>query len=146
MSTTIDKALVGYLRSRPPVAALVQDRIRPDALDQKDAYPAIAFTVISTDRDMTQDGPSGVVTMRFQFDCYASTAAQARLLADALRVALIGRRGEAPAWRAAGVMVDVAGNSIEVQAVFPEDEDSNVIPEDSLHWRRQDFTITHLEE
>lgn len=145
MTTTIDRAFVGYLRSQAAVAQLVQDRIRPDALAQDDTYPAMAFTLVSAQRDMTQSGPSGVAVSRYQFDLYAESAGQVQDLAAAMRAVLIGTKDVPPSWRATTSMADADGQAVEVQAVFLEDDDSGWIAEDRLYWRRLDFEFTHIE-
>jgi len=101
----IEAALIARLLETPAVAALIGGdsipaaRIYPIVLPQKPTFPAITYQDISTVRDRTAQGPSGLAFARIQFDCWAAAApgapgyASAKALLAAVRAALDGFTG-----------------------------------------------------
>ena len=93
MSSDLEKGLVTVLSSvgSPPVA-LAGGRIYPRT-PQNATRPFIRYTRISTSRNQSLTGPVGVTEASVQVDCMADTYADAKSLADAVRVVLHGYRG-----------------------------------------------------
>lgn len=104
----VEQAIADRLTTDATVASLVATRVFPEILPQDPTYPAIAYQRITTQRVRSMDGPSGLSRPRIQIDCYAAAYAQAKALADAVRLALDGKR------------FSYAG--LDVQAAFLEDE------------------------
>lgn len=75
------------------------ERITPLQLDRQATFPSITYQRISTPRDIAHDGDQGFAEFRTQMNCWAqrtesaSGYAQARQLADEVRLALNGFRG-----------------------------------------------------
>jgi hypothetical protein len=86
-------ALWGHLTAQPAVIHLVAQRIYPLAIPQDVAMPAVAYQKVSGSRISAHDGPSGWAEARVQFTCTAAEYAEARAIADAIRVSLDGFRG-----------------------------------------------------
>lgn len=91
--SSIDESLVTILKSSIPVTVLAGQRIYPMRALQTAAKPHVVYQRISSVREHSHDGPSGLARPRFQFRCVASSFSQARQLADAVRVALNGYKG-----------------------------------------------------
>lgn len=72
-------------------------RLYPLVLPQQGEllFPALTYQRISAPRDSTHDGPEGLVRARVQIDAWARTFAEAKRLADAVRLALDGFKGHA---------------------------------------------------
>ena len=86
----IESILRSVLVADPAVAALVGDRIYRKRLPRESTFPAITFQMITR----PQDGLTGVVRARIQYNCYAAPKQDlvAATLADAVRCALHGYR------------------------------------------------------
>jgi hypothetical protein len=138
---TPEAALVSLLVTGAgnPVAALIGTRAYPLVLPQNPAVPAIRYQRISTTRGPYRalgTGRAEYAKPRFQLDCYATTAAGAKALADAVRIALDGFAGT------------VAGISIGSMAL--EDEDADLeegvgVAGAPLYRSRLDFLMGHVE-
>lgn len=90
---TLREAIVAHLTSRPAITALVGKRIHPGELPENSPVPAIAFSGVSRVGVENLEGPSGLVAIRFQFDCWAKRITQAEAVGDQLRLALDGFAG-----------------------------------------------------
>ena len=95
MANTIETALRAILVADATTLALVSNRVYPgyapaSATPDEDV---IIYQQISGPRLHDLDGPDGMVTFRFQFDCLSPTMPRARALADAVRGALDGYAG-----------------------------------------------------
>lgn len=75
------------------VATLVSTRMYPLVLAQDCTFPALVYSRVSTSREHSMSGPSGLAHPRIQIECYAETHAGARSLADAVRALLDGFAG-----------------------------------------------------
>lgn len=93
--------------------------------------PAVVYKRVTTDRDETHDGPSGLVDARFQFDCWADTTDGAEAVANQLRDALHGWSGTS-----AGVRIDAIHSAGEMDLDDPETGRERVIA---------DYVIAHAE-
>ena len=83
MSAELEKGLYSILAGRSPPLS-VGSRVYP-RLPQGVTFPAIRYQRITTNRPLTLDGASGVVEVTVQVDCLATTYAEAKDLADAVR-------------------------------------------------------------
>lgn len=93
-------------------------RVYPGVLKQNPVLPAIAFQRISTSRDRTADGPTGLVFARVQYDCWAPEFDQARAAAAAVRDALDGYAGQI--------------DGVDVQLVEIDDDRDDYFPDVKL--------------
>lgn len=131
MTTIQGDALYTHLQSRPPLTALVADRVYPRKMPRSPAFPLVLYTRISTRRSVTHSGPDGLAEPRMQFDVYAQNPDSADAVAEQLRLAIHGFRGS---------MGDLAVGSALV--VNEQDADD---PETGLYRRILDAQITHAE-
>lgn len=131
---TIEEAIYAHLTGNAAVTAFIGDRLFPDHMPQDTPTPSIAFSRISTGRDMVMSGHCGLTDARFQFNCYSPLHAQARALADAVRLALIGYQGS---------MGGVSG--VTVCGVFPESEFDGYDDNLQLYVVISDYTVQHIE-
>jgi len=90
----IDEALVQILTGDGAVAALVMDRVYPIVTPQGAELPAVVYQRISGPRDETMDGPSGLASPRYQFSCIGRGYGEMVAVAEAVRRALDGFRGD----------------------------------------------------
>jgi hypothetical protein len=90
----LEQGLVAYLRALPTVAALVGERIYPQAATQGAELPYITYLVVSRPRGKHLTGSNGVVRPRVQLDAYTRTYADLRSLSDALFAGLDSHAGE----------------------------------------------------
>ncbi len=81
----IEQTLRSYLLAQPAIAALIGERVYPLVLPQGAALPAITYQRISSVRESSHEGPSGLAHPRFQLNCWSGTYAGARAMADAVR-------------------------------------------------------------
>lgn len=71
--------------------------VLPDSLVQSDAtQPAATYQTISSVPVYSNDGPTGCVTARIQFDCFAAAYSGAKSVSDAIRQTLDGYTGTLP--------------------------------------------------
>jgi len=78
------------------VYALVADRVYENALPREYRFPAIVIHQSSGGQDYDMAGPLNVDADEIQFDCYGTTALQARALKTAVRSLLSPFVGELP--------------------------------------------------
>lgn len=91
-----EEGLVAHLTATAAVTAFVGTapaRIHPNRLPQNIGYPAISYQKITRTHLQTHDGLSGLARPRIQINCWAEGNTQAQNLADAVRYALEGFRG-----------------------------------------------------
>lgn len=82
--------LVTFLEGLSTVAG---DRIYPQILPQKPTFPAITFNQVSGVRERDLCGPTGRTKPRITINAWAERYADARALADQIRVGLSGFKG-----------------------------------------------------
>ncbi len=87
-ATTIEAALYDILRLNATVSGQASSRVYPQIIPQDTSFPAIRYNQISGVRGHTLGGTDDMVPARFQVDCYGSSYANARVVADAVRGAL----------------------------------------------------------
>lgn len=130
----IEQALYDHLRLDAAVAALVGTRIYPDLAPQEPEPPLLVYQRISTPRDYSQSGETGLVNPRFQITCVAKTTTQLRNLADAVRFRLNGFKGTMS-----------SGPGVSVGAVFLDNEVESYQSDILNYVMRQDYIFWHTE-
>lgn len=135
---TIETGLVAELLGNAGVSAIVGSNVFHARIPQNADLPAIVYTQLSTVRQMDMSGPAPFVTVRFQIDCWHTSTAGMRSLADAVRVALNG----------AGIASPKLLGSEPVQLVFLDNETdlSEFEGDQKLMRLSQDWLISYLEE
>jgi hypothetical protein len=93
MATTIEGAIVAMLAADTTVSGLIGARIRPFGDPEEIARPFLTYWRVDTDREITNDGPTGKSTPRIQFDAWAEDLLTARQITAAVRKLLNGFRG-----------------------------------------------------
>ena len=90
----LDEGLVAYLTGNAGVSALVSDRVGPAPLPQDSEQPAVTYQIISRTAQYTHRGPAGLTRPRIQVDCWSTTYSESQQLAEQVRLALSGFRGQ----------------------------------------------------
>lgn len=138
----IQQAAHQFLIVDSQVSGLASTRIYPDVLPVSNTkidaadFPAIVMSVITGRSEQHLGGASGLKTERLQVNCYALTRREANQLAEAVRVATQGYRGEMDT-------VFVSGATLETtfdDAFQPIDGSDQY-----LYVRILDFEIAHEE-
>ncbi len=111
-TATIEKAIYSLLSGDPTLSGLVGTRIDPVLVPQGTAMPAVTYMQIPSRRDDTLGGPTGLVQSRWQFNCWASTTAEARTVASALRQAISGYSG--------------SGTGVVIQVIMAPDQEIDI--------------------
>lgn len=106
-------------------------RIEPDVLPEDASYPAIRYSRITTNRQYTQDGPTGKPNALFQIDSFGKTKGASVDTAEAVRKTLDGFKG--------------AMGAAKTDGSFSEDEDTDYDPDSETYRVRQDWRIYHTE-
>jgi hypothetical protein len=88
-----ERALFRILSIDSDVSGIVSNRIAPLALDQEQDLPAIMYEIGSSRPYSTLGGASDLVTLDFDIYCMAEDYGTATDLAERVRQALSGRRG-----------------------------------------------------
>ncbi len=123
----ISEALVTRLEGFAGLAALVADRIYVSVLPQNPTYPAITYQRISGPRVENLQSHSGLAHPRFQFSCFARTAAEAVAVREQVRLALEGFRGIIGSDNIQGIeIVDERGFFEKVLQIYRSDIDAVV--------------------
>lgn len=86
----IEKGLFAYLSNESDITDIVSTRIYPMIVPQGTAYPAITYDLTANTPEMTNDGESGLTEANFVLKCWAATYAEAKNLAETLRLNLNG--------------------------------------------------------
>jgi len=85
----LETGLFQFLATQPNINSLIADRVFFVKMPVKETpLPAVVFTVISTRRVWSANGPSGLRFSYLQFDTYAETFTESRDVTAALRLAL----------------------------------------------------------
>lgn len=131
MMTLQGGSLYAYLQTRPGLTALVGNRVYPRRRPSGAVFPLITYTRIDTRRGQSHTGPDGLAEPRIQFDIWAADPDTADAVAEQLRLALNGYRGQ---------MGDVEVGSAFVVGEHDDDE-----PELGFYRRVLDVQIQHAE-
>ena len=87
---SIESGLVAHLLADSAVAAIIGEKVHPGVIPQGGTPPAIVYTRVSSIRTLDMDGPGTLVEVRLRIDCWHTSYAGVKSLADAVRSALNG--------------------------------------------------------
>ena len=134
---TIEQGLVAHLLADSAVATIVGTSVHPGAIPQGGSSPAIVYARISSDRDVDLDGPMDFVQVRMRVDCWHTSYAGVKALADAVRAALNG----------VGLASPKTLGSEPVQLVYLDNDGDlgDFTGDETDHRVSQDWIIIHLE-
>lgn len=88
-AAVIEDGLYSYLSGQATISSVVEDRIYPSLLPQKPILPAIVYYNIGTNQVEKQNARSTLEVSRFQIDCYAREAREAKLLDKVVKNVLL---------------------------------------------------------
>lgn len=108
--TTIETAIYSILTADDTILSLVSTKIYPKILPQSSTVPAITYNQISGPRGHTMSGPDGTVASRYQINCWDSTYAGAKAIAEAVRKELDGYTGTVNSRQIDSIMLDNEGD------------------------------------
>jgi hypothetical protein len=91
---TAEAVLQRILAVAPAVSVLIGSRIYPNIVPQKAPMPAITYQQISGPRLHDMQGAVGMAKARYQINCWAVSYAEAKELAEAVRLTLDGYSSE----------------------------------------------------
>lgn len=135
---TFDMNLYVFLSQASGVGSVVSDgnspetfRIFPVFAQEAPALPCLIYRTISAMREMTLDGPRGLVRERVQIDVIAETYTACKVLSEAVRLVLDGY---------SGTMGDM-----DVHYVHLENSQDFFDTEAAFSRISMDFIITHTE-
>lgn len=89
---TFESDVYAAMIASSELTALIGDRLTPSHHSHGTQAPYAVYTTIFADGAYDLDGPTGLERVRLQVDCYAETADEARLVAEAV-VASIPEEG-----------------------------------------------------
>lgn len=130
----IEVALARQLLDTVNVTALVVDRVYPVRLPQGGDYPAITYSKVSGGRIRTMGSNEAAANPRVQVSCWGKTYADAKGLANAVRIALD---------RFSGTLGGSGG--VAVSAILLENELDLDDPETKLYHVPLDFLVWYTE-
>ncbi len=130
----IEVALANQLLANTGVAALVSTRVYPVRLPQGGTYPAITYSKVSGSRIRTMGSHEDSANPRVQVSCWGKTYADAKGLANAVRIALD---------RFSGTLGGMGG--VDVSAILLENELDLDDPETKLYHVPLDFLVWYTE-
>jgi hypothetical protein len=84
----IETALVTYLKAHTGLKALIGAKLYPEEIPQGTVLPAVSYIKISDVKDHTLTGQLENERPIFQFTAFSLTKAQARLVANQLKLAM----------------------------------------------------------
>ena len=92
----IEFGLMALIAADSRYTAVCSTAPYPVILPAKPSLPALSYQGISGITDATMNGPSNLMELRIQFDCWATEYLQAKQLQTALREILDGFQGALP--------------------------------------------------
>lgn len=101
----IEDGLYTYLMAQTAITNLIGTRLYPDKLPQDPSLPALVYNNVGGSPVNQYNGPAALESTRFQIDAFAQTSRDARLLIDAVRVALESYRGSMGSHRVDAIFV-----------------------------------------
>lgn len=121
---SIEIALVSLLTNDADVNAKVGSRIFPIFVPAGQTLPAITYQEISGVRDSVMKGSTGLVSARYQINCWTKKHRAARELADLVRIALSPEDDDYPK-TVEGVIIDAVMllNENDVPSVYGDNEE-----------------------
>lgn len=133
----IEEAMATHLKADAYFTALVGSELYPVRLEPDFKVPAVVYQRISTPaRYRSHDGPSGLVTTRFQFTIYSNDYTESRNIVKAIRMSLDGFKGE----------LGIPGHEVRVDSVEIEGPSDGWTFEHALFNPLLDALISHEEE
>ena len=91
----IEDKLAAWMADLPDVVAIAAGRVYPFGdIPQSTAWPFVTYFQVSGERMWHLRGTSGVSMPTFQIGCHARNYGPTKLLANALRLAMDGFRGD----------------------------------------------------
>ena len=130
----IDEAIYSLLSADPGIAAIVADRITPVVSLEGGDMPALTYLIVDSIRAYSLAGPSGVARARVQFDSWGNHYLDARRLADAVRKAVSGFKGQ------------IGGDAgVTIEGIFIEDKTAPWEPQAKLYRAMQEAEVTYVE-
>jgi len=130
----IETALMTYLLAQSGITDIVDTRIYFVKAPQDVAKPYIVFFKVTSPRDHSHDGGTGLANPRFQFSIFSTTYGEAKNIATAVQTALQGYTGT------------MGGDGgVYVTAVTYEDENDFYENETKLFHVAVDYAFWHEE-
>lgn len=130
----IEEALVAHLTNDGQVSALIGSRVYPLAAPQDAILPLLVYQRISTPREASQSGSSGLAHPRFQLTCRATSYSQVKDLVKAVRISLDCFKGT------------LGGDGgVSVGAIFLDNEQDDYEEASGEFSELLDFIIWHRE-
>lgn len=139
----IEEAIYSLLSNNASLKDAIGGNIYPVSLPQAEKdnsyLPAVVFGLTGRDREQTHQGPTALVTSRYEFDCLGPEYFAIKQIADKVRLALNGKRQE----------LDAIYGPPHVRAIFLDDEVEEYVFDTaeqlSLYRIAMAFTIKHWE-
>src|SRR4030067_1656130 len=126
----IESALYSRLTAVSGVTALVSTRIYPNAIPQNISLPAIAYQIISTDRNYRHAGQSNMALPRIQITVEAASYSSAVAVCAAIRAALSGYKGTVGTVVIGGIFLETEyeGYNMDTDTTVPR-------PDSAIEWK-----------
>jgi len=135
----LNAAVYNVLANDSNVSNEVGARIRPDAIDQNETLPAIAYWRVSGVAINEMNGSvSGLARSRVTVECYAASREAANQLAEYVRIALINARGTYDGTKVRNFLVDT-----HQQHFIENPTDGNAV---FRYVTAQDFNVHYIED
>lgn len=128
---SIEAAVQAKLLSLTALTALCSTRIWGGRLPDNSSFPAVSWQIISSQHSYNVGDVGELRSVLIQIDCRANTHADSLTMAAAINAGLDGFKG--------------AIGSVNVVAIFHEDEQDFQEPEIPVFRRILEFTITYSE-
>lgn len=114
--TTIETALYAIIIGDATVYSLIETRVYPNIIPQGADMPAVTYQQISGVRDHAFSGPNGLVSARFQINCWSDSYSEARQLSEAVRKLLDGYSGTVNTREIQSIMLENEGDMPQISA------------------------------
>lgn len=92
-STTIAVLLAARLIQHAPLTTLIADRLRPQAVDQSDVWPAVTYAVMTTSPNYHLQGEDGSAETRVEFVVCSESYDEMNLIGNIIADQLAGFAG-----------------------------------------------------
>jgi len=132
----IEQSLYQYLSGIEAITNIVGTSIYHHHLPQSAEFPVLTFQLISSRHEHDLLGAAGIVTARYQVDCWSYSLSEAATMAEAVRQALQGFSGDMEDTEILFIVLDDQNNLDEA----PKDGSDNW-----LYRREQDYLIKYRE-
>lgn len=132
--SVIEEALHYLLKNNAGVSAVVSARIYPTVAPQNVTLPCVVYQRISGVREHTHDAIGDLARPRFQFAAIATTYSAAKLLANAVRVAIDNYAGTVLGVRIDSVLVQ---NEIDGYNLATDTTSTYMTYVDAIVWHHE---------